>query len=79
MNPIQLFKDLMNLCDSCGRPMHCHDVISRSEVEHVWAHGMVLTICNPDYEHGKVLIVTRESEANPEDPCDIDFMKGIES
>lgn len=69
----------MNLCDSCGRPMHCHDIISRSEVEHIWAHGMVLTICNPNYEHGKVLIVTIGSEANPEDPCDNDFMEGIES
>lgn len=69
----------MKFCDSCGRPLHCHDVISRSEVEHIWAHGIVLTICEPNFGHGKVLIVTIGSEANPEDPCDNDFMKGIES
>lgn len=67
------------MCNSCGRPEHQHAWFWRSELETMWAQGIVLTICDGGDPDGAICLVTKDTEATPDNPHTTESLMEISS
>ena len=66
-------------CNSCGRPEHQHGWFPRAELEAMWSMGIVLTVCEGGDPEGSICLVTKDTEATPENPLTVESLMEISS
>ncbi len=66
-------------CNACGRPESQHGWFPQAELEMMWAQGIVLTICDGADPDGSICLVTRDTEATPDNPHTVESLMEISS
>jgi len=67
----------------CGNPVGSrHAVMRMKQIEEAWREGLALRMCGGDdgeYGPQHLVLVLLDKDAEPDNPCDVDYMTEISS